>query len=100
MEEGIDVFKGWGEEARRKCDRLIPDGFESDPVKTFEYLGSAKSESTKLLESVLRKGSDVLKWWLQKVWGRKYRHLGKFMPRLPVGIAEEEDKNQQIGPEE
>lgn len=98
IEEGIDLFRGYGEEVKRMYGYLIPEGSQSDPLKTFrrEWLG--KNGSTEWLESALTKGRDVFKEWPEKVVRRKYGHLIKLMPRVPEGVVESEDEDEQFAP--
>lgn len=96
MEERIDIFGAWGEEPRRKYGDIIPEDFQTDPFKTFEYLCLDIVGSTEWLESALRNGRDVLKEWSEEAVRKKYGHLIKHMPRLPSGVVEEEDEDQHV----
>lgn len=100
MEQGIDIFRIGGEEARRKYSFLIPQGFKPNPLKTFERMWLDIMGSTERQETALRDGLDVFKYRPEGVVGRKYGHLIRIMPRLPEGVVEEKEEDEQLGPDE
>ena len=92
LEEGIDILRVLGGEARSKYGHHIPGHFKPDPSKTFEQLWLNMMR----LKRALREGIDVYKEWPKEVARRKYGHLITLMPRLPEGVVKAEDEERTV----
>lgn len=92
MEEGIDILRVSGGEARSKYGHLIPEHFKLDWLRTFEQVWL---DMMRLLRA-LRDGIDVYKEWPEEAATGKYGHLIKLMPRLPEGVVKSEVEERTV----